>query len=444
MQLKSTHGSVHLGLMAATCALFAAQSPPSKAAEPGEWQVDTGLLYYKENNDRIETVEPVVNLQKDYGDERQLNMTLTFDSLTGGSPNGAIPSRQPQTFATPSGTSLQPVQGVPQTITTASGRVVAALEKITLYDVPAGALPLDPNFKDQRGALDLAWTQPWGESNHLSVGGHASIEHDFDSIGTNAALSHDFNDKLTTVSIGATAEYDRVKPIGGAPVAGSDYTQLLKGGSEHKQLFGGQFGISQVLARRWVAQLNYTYERSNGYLTDPYKIVSLVDALGDVQQYRFESRPDSRVRQALYLGNKIAVGRAVLDLSYRYAKDDWDIKSHTADLRLHLPLSDNLYLEPHLRNYRQTAAKFYDLYLDSGAPVPVDLSADPRLAEFRAHTYGIKLGYSYARNAEFSLRIEQYAQTPALKSSTLLNLQGLDLNPDLKSIVLQVGWRFAY
>src|SRR6478752_6710945 len=104
MQLKDEHAgaSLRAGLMAATCALLAplakAQAP---AADPN--QVDAGLLYYQESGGRVRSIDAIVKLNRDFGDERTLGAQLSVDSLTGGSPNGAVAQKSAQTFATPSG-----------------------------------------------------------------------------------------------------------------------------------------------------------------------------------------------------------------------------------------------------------------------------------------------------------------------------------------------------
>jgi hypothetical protein len=125
-------------------------------------------------------------------------------------------------------------------------------------------------------------------------------------------------------------------------------------------------GVTQVMSRNWVAQLNYAYDRSQGYLTDPYRILSGVDGSGSVTGYRYESRPDTRVRQSLYWG-------------------------------------------------------------------PTYMSADPRLAAFTATTIGVKFGVKMGHTGELSLRLEEYQQKPTDRTSSLSELQGLDLNPGVKA-----------
>ena len=49
------------------------------------------MLYYQENAGRVQAIEPVVSLKKDFGDQRVLAGTFTTDSLSGATPNGAPP-----------------------------------------------------------------------------------------------------------------------------------------------------------------------------------------------------------------------------------------------------------------------------------------------------------------------------------------------------------------
>ena len=419
--------SLRAGLMAATCALLA---PVARAQVPAEDpnQVDTGLLYYQEDGGRVRSIDAIVKLNRDLGDERVLGAQVSVDSLTGGSPNGAVAQKSAQTFATPSGSSL-----------TQTGRG----EHSQVYSIAAGKQPLDTSFHDLRIAGDLNWTQPVGIGNKMSVGGHLSKEYDFISASANGMFSHDFNNKNTTLGVGASAEFDQVKAVGGAPVAGSSYTLFRKqDGSENKRVYGAQLGVTQVIARNWITQLNLSVDRSSGYLNDPYKILSLVNPTGVTTGYYFESRPDTHTRRSAYLGNKLALGRSVLDLSYRYGTDDWGIDSHTVEAKYRLRLGGSAYIEPQLRWYKQNAADFYRLFL-TATPTGY-MSADPRLAAFTAKTVGLKLGMPLANGQEVSVRLEGYQQDPKVRSSSLTGLSGLDLNPRLRAVVLQLDWRFGF
>lgn len=448
MQLNDKPGALRLGLMAAACSLLSSTLPAKDAPRQSKeraTKVDAGVLYYGEDGGRIKSYGAVVDVRHDFGDEHVLSTRVSVDSLTGGSPNGAVPTRNAQTFATPSGTSLQASSGTPVTYTTASGRTVAQLEKVTLYTTPARVLPLDPSFKDKRGAIDLGWSQPLGSRNRIGLGGHFSYEHDFLSTSGNLSLSRDFNNKNTTVGLGVNAEQDQVKPVGGAPVAGSNYALLKKGGDKKKQVKGAQLGVTQVVKRNWITQVNVGVDRSNGYLTDPYKIISQVNAAGGVTGYLFERRPEERTRRSVYWGNKIAFGRDVLDASYRHGLDSWGIKTDTVDARYRFThLHRDIYLEPHLRWYRQGKADFYSLFLNNASGIPNYMTSDPRLGAFTGKTVGMKLGLLLVDEQELTFRVEGYEQDPVQRSSTLAGLAGLDLNPRLRSVLFQVNYRFGY
>ena len=429
MQLKRPGAPLQLGLMAASCALLSSTGRAQTLGNADQSvQLDSAVLYYKENAGRVQAIEPVVSLKKDFGDQRLLAGTFTVDSLSGATPNGAVPSRKPQTFASPSSTSLTPQPG----------------KKTRLYTIAPDELPQDPNFNEQRFAGDADWSQAFGLNDTFSAGGHVSAEHDFDSLAAHGAFSHDFNEKNTTVSAGVNVEHDLIQPHGGTPVPDSEYALYEHEGNQTKTVTGALVGVTQVLARNWLTQLNYTLDHSQGYLTDPYRILSVLDPTGGVTGYRYENRPDSRTRQSLYWLNKVALGPSVLDVSYRRGKDSWSISSDTVDAHLRIGLGQAMYLEPHARWYRQDAANFYSLYLSDSTPLAAYASADPRLAAFVGTTFGLKFGVTVARYGEFSVRLEEYEQRPSKQSSNLAQLQGLNLNPNLRATIAQLSWRFLF
>ena len=192
--------------MAASCALLgagAARGQESHTATPDsglleDWSVDSALAYYHEDG-RIQAIEPVVDVAKVFADGQALNFNVTFDALSGASPNGALTSRTAQTFASPS--------GKPQ----------------HKYTTAPGQLPVDPDYEDDRIAVGGNWIVPFTRVDQLSVGGKLSAEDDFFSATVNASIAHDFNEKNTTLSFGIDNEFDSIHPIGGAPVPGSDY-----------------------------------------------------------------------------------------------------------------------------------------------------------------------------------------------------------------------------
>jgi hypothetical protein len=420
-------------LMAASCALLSAgavRSPQAHAANGDsglldDWSLDSALAYYHEDG-RIHAIEPVVDVAKVFANGQSISANFTYDALAGASPNGALPSRAAQTFASPSSKANQ-----------------------TAYVTAPGQLPVDPNYHDDRVAIGADWTIPFTRTDQLSVGAKVSDEHDFFSVSANASIAHDFNDKNTTLSFGINNESDRLHPIGGAPTPGSDIAFGTRTSLETKDGVGALLGVTQVMTRYWLSEFNISADRFHGYLNDPYKITSVIDSSGGTEEYVYESRPRERTRRSAYWENRVTLSPPVsAALSLRYMSDDWGVRSETAELHLRGQLSDReRYIEPSIRWYHQSAANFYVPFLLDTTVVPTYQASDSRLAEFHAMTYGLKFaqmlpGVGGRAESEFSVRAEYYQQTLVERTPVPISLQGLDLFPGVKAILVQVGWRY--
>ena len=431
---QPTTANVRRRLMAASCALLSAgavRSQEARTAADGsglldDWSVNSALAYYHEDG-RIRAIEPVVDIAKVFADGQAVNLNVTYDALSGASPNGALPSRIPQTFGSPSGTASH-----------------------IAYTTAPGQLPVDPNYHDDRIAVGGNWTAPLTRTDQLSVGAKLSDEHDFASITVNTSIAHDFNDKNTTLSFGINNEYDRLQPIGGAPVPGSDIAFGNKtGAKETKDGVGVLLGVTQVMSRYWLSEFNISVDRFHGDLNDPYKITSVIDGGGNTTEYVYESRPQQRIRKSGYWENRVTWNSQISTaLSLRYMSDDWGVRSETVQLHLRRQLSNReRYIEPTIRWYKQSAADFYSPFiLDTGA-LPKYEASDTRLAAFHALTYGLKFaqklpGVGGRAESEFSVRAEYYQQTLVERTAVPANLQGLDLFPGVKAVLVQIGWRF--
>ncbi len=429
MQLKRKR-RIHAALAAATSSLLA---PVTGHAEPAvdnaRWEIDSSALYYGEQDDRVEDASLSLRARREYGDGRALTLGLTTDTLTGATPTGAVPLDVPQTFTRPS----------------ANGSYVTA----------PGETPLDDSFKDSRVAANATWTQPFGETWTADVGVSFSTEYDYVHLGMNGSVSKDLNRNNTTVSAGFAYATDEWDPEGGVPVPLSAMRPVGDRGNkrrttEDKDVLDILFGVSQVINERTIAQVNYSYSQSDGYLNDPFKFLTVLDpdtgltvpGRGGVALYRFEDRPDERTKHSLFGQVKIAFDSGVLETSYRFMTDDWGIDSHTIDGRYKFNLNADHYVEPHLRWYRQSGADFYRTNLVAGEPLPAEASADYRLAEFTGITAGFKYGWRMAAGREFSARVEWYNQSGDAE------LEGVpasgDVFPELDAVIVQISYRFSF
>ena len=395
-------------------------------------KIDMALLYYQEPN-RVTAAEGIVNLQASYGDKSVLDGKLLLDTLSGASPNGAVPQLQQQTFTRPSGNGV--------------------------YHAVNGDTPLDDTFKDTRLQINGSWVETLSSTDKVNFGFHLSREYDYTSLGLNTGAEHSFNRGNSSVNTALGYYYDIVDPVGGRPVAWApmlyredfssqvefedEFDKTRQESSAEKQTLDISFGFTQLLNRYWLVQGNYSVSYLNGYMTDPYKIISLVDDTGTAQGYRYEHRPDSRLKNSVYLLTKGALDTGVVDFSYRYSLDDWGIKSHTFETHYRYQFTSTFYGQLHLRYYRQSAADFYHTFLLDTAKEPVYGSADSRLGELDTYTFGVKFGHKLPDGFNISYRLELYQHKPLDNGAERVGqLAELALFEQVDAVIAQVGFTF--
>jgi hypothetical protein len=460
MQLSPSKPSTlkrSLGLL--TAALFAATGLHSEAlaqdsaninddttTDVGLTRVDSGLLLYQEDGGRVRAIEPVVSVTMNHESGDILSARFTSDTLTGATPNGAAPWHAPQTFTTPAH-----APGTQTTVTGASGgssivTIPGVGTVVRQYTTAAGALPVDPGFNDQRFAFDLGYSALFRPNTRASLGGSFSTEHDYRSFSINTGLSQDLFQKNTTVSVALNGEFDQSMPYFGTPTSFTAMSGVQKGGNQSKTVFDLVVGGTQVMNRYWLAQLNYSFGSANGYQTDPYRIISVVDpSTGAPLSYLYENRPRTRIRQSLYFGNKIALGPTVADVSVRAYQDSWGIRSTTVEVSERIPIVSGIYVEPHARYYTQNSANFYRPYLLSGQALPAYATSDSRLGAFDGMTFGLKVGFKVGENGELYLRGERYRETgPSHVAGAPGGLANESLFSGVSANTFILGYTFAF
>jgi Protein of unknown function (DUF3570) len=382
-------------------------------------QVDYTALYYGEQG-RTEVFEPVVRATRLFGDGQSLSAQLAIDVITGASPSGALPS------------------GSVQTITSASGRVIT---------VPAGEIPTT-RFQDHRFGLDGEWHKPWGRLFSSTFGLHASREKDYQSFGVNGKISADLLEHTFTVTAGGGYSDDSVFPVGGTPIGLSDGTEVTNG-KNPKHVSSLLFGLSHVLTRRWMMSLDGTRTVENGYLTEPYKVISLVDPFTGIPDGQLtDKRPSTRTRTSALLSSVYHLKNDIAYTSYRYYWDSWGIRSNTLDLRYRHDLEeDDWYLEPHIRLYRQSKADFFTVGLSGFLAPPDFATSDYRLGKLTTLTLGttfaFRLGWSHP--ALWTLRAEYIRQFGDSSPPDAIGVQRtFDLSPPINTFTAVIGYSFNF
>jgi hypothetical protein len=364
-------------------------------AEDPAWEVDTSYLSYVETNNRVSVAKSMANLTR-IKNGNELVVNLVHDTMSGASPTGAVRSANSAV-----------------TFTGVSGGTGFAAGTASDYSLST--------FEDTRIQAGFNLTRPTSRTLAINYGAVVSQESDYDSFGASAGITRERDDKLVSVTAGLSATFDSIyqSESGNTPQPLGDVSQTQAFGKGQRNTVEALVGGTRVLNKQTIAQLNVSLSLSEGYHSDPYKIISATDADNRIVANFHDSRPESRLRSSLFgkVVHQLNDTPHSIHLSYRLYHDDWGINSHTADFRYHRKLTQRQYLEPHVRVYRQSQADFYykRFYVDEGLnPIlPIDgiASSDYRLDAMTSVTLGMKYGIALTKNTDLRLRAEYLAQS---------------------------------
>ena len=436
---SATKGNIASLLTLASCAVLAqsatAASGGSDDGSP-KWKPQIAVMNYDED-DRVEVKQGMFKLQR-VTDDRTFSIKVDYDSVSGPSESGAAPQPFQQSFTSPSGRSD--------------------------ILVDSGELPYYTIASHQRRAISISDSVNLSSKNSVSYGARYTKEPTYIGRGINASFSRYTKGKNTQYTFGASYESADVMPYGGAVEGGatvalrSDYAdedsfneawQALrpetKVGKTAREFVAG---LTQVINKDMVVQLNYSYSEVDGYLNDAQKIVSAIDVDGISQFHIHENRPNERRRQSLFVDSKLAVtSNSVIDMSYRYFWDDWDISSHTISAGYQFEFGKKFKIEPQVRWYSQDAASFFrhSVFTDGSgnAEIPEYLSADYRLAETTNITLGLNLDFYLSGDRVVSARLAHYRINPEEDGSTKRGyIANVDTLPEIEATVFSLSYAF--
>jgi len=427
--------SVRHALTVATCTVLSSSiSVVSFAEEEVSDLSKIGLstFYYAEEG-RVSVNTTHVAIENDLGDDAFLRANIIYDTITGASPNGRIIPAETNGGSIP--------------FTSASGF------SISINDNGSAGKRWLTEFTDKRAALDLSLEKPITRTLKGVIEGNYSSENDFTSYGVAGTISWDRNQRNTTLTSGLAILRESVTPASGTPLGlgvsnCNDTVPVLpewencnvtstRFGFGRKRMFDGMIGVTQVVNQRTITQLNYSLGVSLGYLTDPYKLISVVDNSIDGEEVMilYEKRPDRRTRHSLYWKTVSQLSeKKIVDFSYRYFWDDWGITSHTFDYKYRYDYEPKSYFQPHFRLNVQSGADFFQRAIDSSiTSLPQYASADYRLGKLSTYSIGLKYGHELGVNGSFAVRAEYIRQS----------YSEVDL-PDMKALVYQGAFTFKF
>lgn len=387
-------------LTMATCTLLTQQSGSALAIE-NAWEIDTSLLHYAEDDDRVSVTKLVASVGGDVSDNDRVNIQTVLDTMSGSTPSGAVKS-----------------SGGTNTTSGASGGGGTAVT-----DPNASALA---KFDDTRLANSLTWTHTHENNWTLDYNGAVSIENDYRSFSGAVTANKETAKKDYRFTIGLAGTYDQIFRVGAGntPLPLTQIAANEMAGEGEKNTTDLILGVTRIINRRTVGQVNLAYSLSNGYHSDPYKVFSVVDISSNLpisDSSYYEGRPGSRQRTSLtfHLNHQTYPGNNIIHGSYRYYTDDWEVDSHTLDLNYRFNLANTHYIEPRIRLYQQSKAFFYQnaFYvnnvsgLDPTTLFPQYISADYRLDDMTSITPGLRYGREVGNNGHIRARLEYMHQS---------------------------------
>ena len=334
-------------LAALTAAAMALPGVHARAAEPGlnPFTVDASHLEYFESGNRMRVRVNQGTATVPIGDNIQLLANGLQDVISGASPinNAPGPGGQP-------------------------------------HQVLTGA-----SVNDRRNAGDIG-ASVFRNDNQVTVRQGWSAENDYKSTWTSIEGRRFLNQKDTVLAAGFAFNDDGVSTHD----APDDFRTRIK-----RDYF---IGVTQIINERSLIELSLEYSYSNGFLSDPYKLV-FVQSTGLLP----DSRPSQR-RQISLTGKYLLYIPPIdsaLQVIQSFSTDNWGINAGALEVQLKKELPGEWQVNAGGRLYSQSSADFYQVLFQT-PPADGLHTSDYRLAGFGSASW--LLGVTKQITPNFSLQ----------------------------------------
>lgn len=211
-----------------------------------------------------------------------------------------------------------------------------------------------------------------------------SDESDYTADTVRFDISQDFFGDLTTLSMGYSYGSDRV---------GRNHDPGFEAHARHQTY---QVGLSQIVNKHMVMDLNYEADVDEGYLNNPYRSVRFIDpSAAKGYSYQPEQYPLTHSSDAIALSGMYYLPyRAALRGEYRYYSDTWGVAGSTLQVSYTQPWR-LFQFDAKVRYYTQGSADFYsDLFPYRDAQN--FLARDKELSSFSSTSVGLGVGYDFS------------------------------------------------
>lgn len=180
----------------------------------------------------------------------------------------------------------------------------------------------------------------------VSLNGQYSTEHDYSSATFSGSITYPFAKKNTILNFSPFISLDRVFP-------------QTRTWTKERNTYVLNLGLTQVLSKTIISQIDASYMDQNGYMLDGYQVIRIIESNNSYRSYE-PSHPETRIRRAAGMRTNFSLSKLTsMQLGYRYYWDSWDIRSHTISGTFSSHFSDVFSGSLELRHYFQTRAFFF-------------------------------------------------------------------------------------
>ena len=220
----------------------------------------------------------------------------------------------------------------------------------------------------------------------MGLGYTRSRESDYQADTARFNLSQDFFGDLTTLTMGYQYGSDTVR---------RNRDTSFEDFAHHRSY---QLGVSQVVNKHMVMNLDYEAVVDDGFLNNPYRSVRFADPdAAKGYSYQPERYPRTHASDAAAIRAMYYLPyRAALRGEYRYYTDSWGVAGQTVEVSYTQPLGHRWELDAKARYYRQGHADFYsDLFPYRDAAN--FLARDKELATFSSKSIGLGISFKFGQ-----------------------------------------------
>jgi Protein of unknown function (DUF3570) len=252
-------------------------------------------------------------------------------------------------------------------------------------DVLSQASKIKDERKQKSGTLEYLHDKTTYTASYVS-----SVERDYISETASFSLSQSMFGDLTTLTLGFADTHNTVGENNGT----ADVPNVAWLGHALSRAYSG--GLSQILTKNFIADVNLQVITDAGYLANPYRSIRFLDPTNP-KGYSLASQvyPDTHTSTAVQVQGKYYLPyRAAVTGLYRYYTDTWGVVGNTYELDYTHPVLNKWIFEGRVRYYKQSAASFYsDLFPFAGSQ---NFTArDQNLAALDNTTIGGKVTYAF-------------------------------------------------